>query len=146
MTTANSVHDTQANRVAAWTRLLVCALVVALGVLLVRVIQLKTLPGSRFLAAMTPRLSSHEEFTRRGDLLDVRGRIMATSTLGHRLFVDPSEVDDLQTIAVDIADAIGASPRDIDRTILAASSPQYSPRPRCNRSSVPEANRQGDRD
>ena len=33
--------------------------------------------------------------------------LIATSTAGYRLFVDPAEVEDLQTVAAEIADLIG---------------------------------------
>ncbi len=46
--------------------------------------------------------------------------------MGERLFVDPTEVEDLQTIAVDLGALIGEAPDEIDKRILRRSSPQYA--------------------
>ena len=99
MTYLNETRRTQAHRTAAWARLFVLLMVAALLLVLMRVAQLKVAPGAHLEAAMVPRLSSRPELARRGDLLDVRGRVLATSTVGYRLFVDPTQVDDLQTVA-----------------------------------------------
>lgn len=115
----------QSIRIQAWSRLLILTMIAALGLLLVRVVQLKMDPDARFLSVMAPRDSSRAEFARRGDLLDARDRIMATSTVGRRLFIDPAEVEDLQTVAVDIARAIGARPDEIDKAILSSGSRRY---------------------
>ncbi len=112
-------------RADAWTRLFTVLMLAGLGLVMLRVIQLKVLPDAKFLAAVSPQFSSRPEFGRRGDLLDARGRILATSTVGYRLFVDPAEVEDPGTIAVDIAGAIGVPPIDIDRKILAAAGRRY---------------------
>ncbi|MHC4949277.1 MAG: peptidoglycan D,D-transpeptidase FtsI family protein, partial [Planctomycetota bacterium] len=61
--------------------------------------------------------SSRTDPARRGDLLDRRGRVVATSSIGYRLFVDPQEVEDLATIAVDLAHLLGTGPVEIDRRI-----------------------------
>jgi len=107
----------QAERVLAWGRLML--LVAALGLLAVlgRVVQLKLQPDPRLLGAVGSPISTRDEMSRRGDLLDRRGRVIATSTVGYRLFVDPAYLDDLPTIAVDIAAAIGGDPIEIDMKI-----------------------------
>jgi cell division protein FtsI/penicillin-binding protein 2 len=115
----------QADRVAAWTGLLVAGLIAALLLLLGRTIQLKLAPPALLRPAMAPQVSERPELARRGDLLDARGRVLATSTVGYRLFVDPEEVQDLQTIAVDLAAATGEAPDEIDKKILSRSSRRY---------------------
>ncbi len=122
---ACSASTRAAVRAAAWGRLFTLLMLAGLGLVMLRVVQLKVLPDSQFLAAVAPHFSSRPEFGRRGDLLDARGRILATSTVGYRLFVDPMEVEDLQTVAVDIAGAIGLPPIDIDRKILAGAGKRY---------------------
>ncbi len=123
--TPDDIRRIQASRTAAWSRLLVLGMLACLLVVLGRVAQLKISPGAQLRPAMTPRLSTRVEPARRGDLLDARGRVLATSTVGYRLFIDPSQIKDPATIAVDLADLIGATPVEIDRTILAATSRRY---------------------
>ena len=82
-----------------------------------RVVQLKIMPDERLLPAVGTPLSTRVEVTRRGDLLDRVGRVIATSTVGHRLFVDPKSVNDLSTIAIDLANLIKRDPIAIDRKI-----------------------------
>ena len=113
------------SRVSAWSRLFVLGMLAGLLVILGRVTQLKLLPAAPLRAALTPRISTLAEPARRGDIVDARGRVLATSTLGYRLFIDPTQVQDIRTIAVDLAAAIGTAPDEIDRTILAGGSPQY---------------------
>ncbi|MHC4785063.1 MAG: peptidoglycan D,D-transpeptidase FtsI family protein [Planctomycetota bacterium] len=116
----------QARRVTAWTGLLVVGMLLALLVLLGRTAQLKLLPSARLREHLAPRVSSRPELARRGDLLDSRGRVLATTTVGYRLFVDPADVEDLQTIAVDLGALIGAPPVELDKKILGRTSPRYA--------------------
>ena len=115
----------QASRVSAWSRLLVLGMLAGLLLILVRVAQLKLRPDASLRAALTPPISTRAEPARRGDIVDARGRVLATSTLGYRLFIDPTQVQDIRTIAVDLAAAIGAAPDEIDRKILAGGAPRY---------------------
>ncbi len=115
----------QARRAGAWAQMHVIGLTVGLGVILLRVAQLKVIPDERLAAAMGSRTSSFAELAPRGDLLDARGRVLATSTIGYRLFVDPAEVSDLPTVAVDIAGMIGGAADEIDRQIVQARSRRF---------------------
>lgn len=112
------LRSNQSNRAVAWTKLVVFIMIAGLGVLLVRVAQMKLRPDPQLAQVVSPRLSTLSELGRRGDLLDARHRLLATSTVAYRLFVDPTMVSDTQTVAVDIAKAIGADPVQIDRRIL----------------------------
>jgi cell division protein FtsI/penicillin-binding protein 2 len=120
------ITSIQARRTAAWTGLCVVGLLVALVLMLGRAAQLKLAPGAKLREAMSPRVSSLPELARRGDLLDGRGRVLATTMVGYRLFVDPAEVEDLRTIAVDLSPLIGEAPDEIDRKILRRRSPRYA--------------------
>ena len=90
----------QSHRTAACGRLFVSGLLVGLLVLLGRVAQLKVHPPQALLAAASPSISTRSQLARRGDLLDARGRLIATSTVGYRLpsaaglprFPNPSSV------------------------------------------------------
>lgn len=109
--------EAQARRVVRWARFFVLVLIIGMVAILLRVMQLKTNPDPRLRVAAGTPISSRTEMARRGDIQDRRGRTIATSTLGHRLFVDPAVTDDIDTVAVDIAMAIGADPVPLDRKI-----------------------------
>jgi len=104
---------------------MVSLIICGLALVLLRVVQLKLTPDPRMAAVVGTAHSSRPEMARRGALLDRRGRIIATSTIGYRLFIDPFMVDDVQTIAVDIAFLIGADPVEIDKQILARPKSRY---------------------
>ena len=93
-----------------------CILLTMLG-LIGRVVQLKVKPDPRLPRAAEASISSRTEFTRRGRLLDRQGRVIATTTLGRRLFIDPQTVDDVTTIATDLARLIDGDPVAIDRAL-----------------------------
>jgi len=126
MVQPDDTRAAQSARIASWTRVTVLVVIGLMVLVLGRVTQLKLRPGAQLEAAMVPQTSSRQEMGRRGDLLDIRGRVLATSTVGYRLFVDPTQVDDPATIAVDIAAVLGITPLDVDRRILERSSPQYA--------------------
>ena len=79
-------------RIRAWSRGIVVVTIVALSATLVRVAQLKTVPPSKLLPAMGSRTSTSTELAARGRILDRRGRILATSVVGYRLFADPATI------------------------------------------------------
>lgn len=60
----------------------------------VRVVQLKLAPHSDLLEAAGRRESQVRELALRGEILDRRGRVLAVSLVGHRLFVDPAMIWD----------------------------------------------------
>ena len=90
-----------------------------------RVLQLKLMPESRLLAAAGSARSTQKEIGRRGEIRDRTGRIIAASTVGYRLFVDPQLIEDRDTIAVDLARIVGVDPIEIDRKIIERSDKRY---------------------
>jgi cell division protein FtsI/penicillin-binding protein 2 len=112
------LHDAQTKRIDAWGRVFIALIIVTLAVQLGRVAQLKLAPDPRLGAVVGSPISTRPELTRRGDILDRRGRVIATSTIGFRLFVDPTLVDDLSTIAVELADVLKIDPVEVDRRII----------------------------
>lgn len=78
--------------IRSWSRGIVIVTIAALGGTLFRVAQLKTLPPSQLLPAMGSRTSTSTELAARGRILDRRGRILATSVVGYRLFADPATI------------------------------------------------------
>ncbi len=119
-------NELQRPRASAWCGLHVTLLLAALALLLGRVVQLKVHPSPRLLASMSEGLSSRQELGRRGDVYDARQRLLATSAVGLRLFVDPEAVEDPATIAADLAAVIGCDPVEIDKKIAARRSKRYA--------------------
>jgi cell division protein FtsI (penicillin-binding protein 3) len=60
-----------------------------LGVLLVRVAQLQLAPSEALAAHMSPRVSQRDDAPLRGDILDRRGRLLATTRFARRVILDP---------------------------------------------------------
>jgi cell division protein FtsI (penicillin-binding protein 3) len=59
-----------------------------------RVAQIETRPGGELDAAIGERISRRPVRAIRGDIVDRRGRLLATSRLGYRAFVDPLKFPD----------------------------------------------------
>jgi len=55
-----------------------------------RVVQIKLAPHPELMQAAGKRESTVREMALRGEVVDRRGRVLATSVVGHRLFVDPA--------------------------------------------------------
>ncbi len=124
-TPLSEVRQKQSDRIALWGKRMLIAIVIGMVGLLGRVVQLKTAPDERLAPAVGSSVSTRAEMTRRGDLLDRQGRVIATSTIGFKLFLDPRVVDDLGTIAVELAAVTGLKPVDIDREISARPDSRY---------------------
>ncbi|MCA9289542.1 MAG: penicillin-binding protein 2, partial [Phycisphaerales bacterium] len=113
----DDLRERQLARVAAWSRALFLCVLAVFIVVIGRVVQLKVAPDPRLAPAAGAVETTRTEIARRGDLLDRRGRVLATSTIQYRLFVDPQSVTDLDTIALDLADLLDLDPVAVDRAI-----------------------------
>ena len=111
------LQASQSRRIERWAYIYITVTLLGFGALLGRVVQLKLAPDPRLPKAVEVSTSSRIQLARRGQLLDKQGRIMAITTIGHRLFVDPQVVEDITTIATDLGRVIGSEPVDIDRII-----------------------------
>lgn len=119
------LQSSQARRIQRWGGWYLALLLVGLAALLGRVVQLKVAPNERLQSAVGSSLSSRVELTRRGDLLDRCGRVIATSTVGFRLFVDPGLVEDVETLAFNLANLIDVEPADVERKIASRANSRY---------------------
>ncbi|MCH2134596.1 MAG: penicillin-binding protein 2 [Phycisphaerales bacterium] len=109
--------DWQARRVAAWATAMVIVAGLGLLVMTVRVVQLKVAPSQQLVDTMSDPFSTRTSVGRRGDIIDRRGRLLATSTIGWRAFVDPRETEDLATIGVRLNQLIGLDAVSTDRRL-----------------------------
>ena len=83
-------HDLAPDRIRTWTRITLGCTMVALSLTLVRVAQLKVAPPDKLDAAAGRRTSERAELAPRGEVLDRRGRPLAMSLVGYRLYCDPA--------------------------------------------------------
>jgi cell division protein FtsI (penicillin-binding protein 3) len=120
-----ALHDRQLRRirrVGTAAGALVCALLV---LVLGRVAHLQVSPDPRLARVVGVPFSRTPEIPRRGSLVDRRGRPLALSTIGQRLFIDPALVEDLRTIALDVTALIGGDPTEIDKRLQARPASRY---------------------
>jgi cell division protein FtsI/penicillin-binding protein 2 len=99
-------------------------LTLALLVLLGRVAQLQTKPSEQLTAHIGQRTSTITEPARRGDLLDRRGRLVAGTHFGHRLFIDPEHfpTKDADAKIVELAQALGINAAELGPKVMGAMS------------------------
>ncbi len=119
------VSPIQSRRIRAWSTLFLIAILLGFAAVLARVVQLKVAPDDRLLTAAGVTQSVQPQLARRGDILDRRGRIIATSSVAYRLFLDPTVTEHLDTVAVDLAQILMIDPVEIDRKILARPDSRY---------------------
>jgi cell division protein FtsI/penicillin-binding protein 2 len=92
-----------------------------LMVMLGRVVQLQVEPGERLAPFISERITKTRENAPEGDLLDSRGRVVAVSRFGQRVFVDPMEFPNPPGDAIGaLADAVGMQPMEVARRIVPA--------------------------
>lgn len=100
-------------------RLLIGALLVSLVGAFGRVVQLQAAPGDALAPFVGDRWASREEPAMRGDLLDRRGRLLATTRLGRRLFLDPLRFPEpYDANIVNVAEAVGVEAEHIAARLL----------------------------
>ena len=90
----DEVRDARRKRADVVFRVVVFATILLMGAIFVRVVQLQLAPGDRLAGFVQDRASRRVYEGARGDLLDRRGRVLASTRGGFRLFVDPSELEE----------------------------------------------------
>lgn len=106
-------QQAQLDRILRWGRGFVVLILLGLVIALVRVVQLKVQPEEALRPYLDPPTATQREIARRGDIVDSRGRVLATSLVGYRLFVDPAMVANMDALAKELAPRIGAHPQEI---------------------------------
>ena len=98
-------------RVGLISTLTMLTLSVALVVMIGRVVQLQVSPSPELRPFIQERLSTRSEIAPRGDVLDRRGRLLAATRSGERVFVDPARfAQPWDESMIRLARAIGADP------------------------------------
>ena len=109
--------DLQAKRCDAWATVFIGVLVAALALMPLRVLTLQLSPDERLAAAAGRTHSTAHALAPRGDVLDRRGRVLATSTLGWRVFADPKVVKEPGLIGAHLESVLGLDAASIDRKL-----------------------------
>jgi cell division protein FtsI/penicillin-binding protein 2 len=125
--TPTAADTRQSLRIASWGTAL--TIVVTLGFLLVplRVLQLQEAPSPQLAAEIAGDSSRRDTLVRRGDILDRRGRLLATTSLGWRAFADPVEATDPTLIGARLDEAIGIPAIATDRALSGRLHRRYIP-------------------
>ena len=105
----------QARRVEAWAMVLLGVVLLVLLLIPLRVLQLQIRPDPQLAAAAGRTESSVLSLAHRGDVLDRRGRVLATSTLGWRVFVDPVNTPSPSLVGAHLASVLGIDASMVDR-------------------------------
>lgn len=88
-------------------RLTVIGFLVVFGVLLARVAQLQVAPGEQLARFIDDRHTARSVPALRGELHDRRGRLLATTRFGYRVFIDPERLTDpADEVIVRLAEAM----------------------------------------
>ncbi len=113
------------HRVTAVARLVTCLVTLMMCGALYKVVTLKLIPPVALSKVTVNTNSTSTDIANRGKILDSRGRILAASRLGYTLFADPSLIDNLEELALDIGEKLNISPASIEQKIRARSTSKY---------------------
>lgn len=104
------------DRMAKWVGI---ALTICLAAVFVRVVQLQIRPSEKLSAFISDRTVRQTELGVRADIRDARGRLLAASRFGQRVFVDPVNFPNPPGEAMaKLADALGTPVEDIAKRIV----------------------------
>lgn len=119
MTTAiHAPNSAQFNRVMLLMKI---AIIGALVLVLARVAQLQISPTPDLAQHIQPRATSHTLGATRGDLLDRRGRILATTQIARRVIIDPTTIEaNLDQAIVGLATILETDPGALGQRIIGA--------------------------
>lgn len=110
--------DRNADRVAMGLRVFG---VLALVAVVARVFQLQAYPSDDLRAAVDARTTGSRIESVRGDLLDRRGRVLATTRIGYRVVVDPVAAgDQIDRVIVALSEQLGTRADDLGVRLMRA--------------------------
>ncbi len=118
-------HHGSSGRVLGVARAFVVLMALGMIGLTVRVVQLQTRPLDRVARQIGSRYGRLTLQSRRGCLLDRRGRVLAASRMATRLFVDPALIEDPNTFSEQVGYGLGYDPADLERRIGSRANSRY---------------------
>lgn len=117
-----SPQNTRIGKVALF---FTCIVAVLMGSSLYKVVSLKTTPNKRLIEATGSVESISKQLATRGQIYDRRGRLLAASRIGYKVFVDPSLVEDFASLSFTLAEALAIPPAEIEEKLRAKPASQY---------------------
>ena len=117
--------QTTHHRIVAVALFVCLSVTLALSAGFYRVISLKVNTPEKLTSVATRTNSTIIQHATRGALLDRRGRILAGSRVGYKLFVDPSLVENIEQLAFELGEKLKLPPAPIERKILERKNSQY---------------------
>jgi cell division protein FtsI (penicillin-binding protein 3) len=106
-----------ARRAAVIARLAAVFITLGLAAVMGRVVQLQIVPPPKIARLIGSQTSQMALPARRGPLLDRTGRVIATTRVTHRLFVDPLLIEEAGTFSERVGYTLGYDPVEIEKTI-----------------------------
>ena len=88
----SKIAEDQSSRIRAWSRVLILGAAALLLSISARVVWLKTTNDPQLTNAAGVHRSTAPELASRGQIVDRRGRVLAASLMGRRLFADPAMI------------------------------------------------------
>jgi cell division protein FtsI/penicillin-binding protein 2 len=96
-----------------------------MGSSLYKVVALKTNPQAKLIAATDPTISTSNQLATRGQITDRRGRLLAASRIGYKVFVDPSLVEDFVALSFELGELLTMPPAEIEQQLRATPRSRY---------------------
>lgn len=108
--------STSANR---WTAIATTFMIIALAAVVLRVGQLQLAPPGQLAEHVQARVTRATLPGVRGEILDRRGRLLSTTRIGYRAFIDPTLFPDPPEDAIiRLADALGVMPEEVGEPVM----------------------------
>lgn len=117
--------DQSPARVLLVGRVMIILVTACLVLLLGRVVMLQTIPPKQIAAKVGTQRSTQPLSGRRGTILDRRGRVLATTRVSQKLFVDPALIIDHSSFAEKVGYGLGYDPVDIDLALAERPKSRY---------------------
>ncbi len=117
--------DRSPARVLLVGRVMIILVTVVLLILLGRVVQLQTYPQERLASKLGSQQSTRHLQGRRGTILDRNGRVLATTRIAKRLFVDPVLIVDRSSFSEKAGYGLGYDPVVIELAMAARPKSRY---------------------
>lgn len=119
----NVIASNVTNRADSIMRLSAVVITVLLFAVLARVVQIQLAPSENLKAFIDDRVAARPQMGQRGDIVDRRGRVLATTRVGYRIFVDPSAiVAPYGELISTLARVTGESPDEVANTVVGRAS------------------------
>jgi cell division protein FtsI/penicillin-binding protein 2 len=96
-----------------------------MGASIYKIVSLKLSPPAQLLAATVTVNSTSRQLAIRGRILDRKGRILAASRTGFKLFIDPSIVEDFEMISFELGEILSMPPAEIEQILRTKQNSRY---------------------